>query len=314
MLGAFFVGGAVAIGIGAALVARDRKLTFYYLWRSMHRGARERLSPLREALFSCPGLALGATVLEIGPGLGDGIPELVSRSTGGSQQAGSGLQRLYLVEPNPYFHGPLRSAAAAAGLRVTDAKAGDSEGGQGRSSSHGASGSSASGGAAEATVLGHGAESIPEVPSGSVDTVVSHLVLCSVPSQQRVLREIHRVLRPGGRLLFVEHVKAGPESGAGARMQQALIANTGLWSFLGDGCHVDRETAEAILEMGVGARGKEQGGGEGSVDGASGRGSGADGGGGSGAPAWASVHVNRVLVPGMISGLQPHISGVAVKA
>jgi len=58
-----------------------------------------------------------------------------------------------------------------------------------------------------AVVLRAPAEDLP-FEDDSFDTVVSTLVLCGVTDQSRALREIHRVLRPGGQLLFIEHVRA----------------------------------------------------------------------------------------------------------
>ena len=66
-----------------------------------------------------------------------------------------------------------------------------------------------------------GAESLP-LASSSVDTVVSTLVLCTVPDADAALAEIVRVLRPGGRLLFLEHVHA-PEGSALRRWQDRLV-------------------------------------------------------------------------------------------
>lgn len=58
-----------------------------------------------------------------------------------------------------------------------------------------------------AKVLRAPAEDLP-FEDASFDTVVSTLVLCGVDDQSRALREIRRVLRPGGRLLFLEHVRS----------------------------------------------------------------------------------------------------------
>jgi len=58
-----------------------------------------------------------------------------------------------------------------------------------------------------AQVLQAPAEALP-FEDDSFDTVVSTLVLCGVDDQARALAEAHRVLRPGGRLLFLEHVRA----------------------------------------------------------------------------------------------------------
>ena len=61
--------------------------------------------------------------------------------------------------------------------------------------------------APDAEVVQAPAESLP-FEDGSFDTVVSTLVLCGVDDQSQALREAHRVLRPGGRLLFLEHVRS----------------------------------------------------------------------------------------------------------
>ena len=58
-----------------------------------------------------------------------------------------------------------------------------------------------------ATVLRAPAEDLP-FEDASFDTVVSTLVLCGVDDQPRVVRELRRVLRPGGRLIFMEHVRS----------------------------------------------------------------------------------------------------------
>lgn len=81
------------------------------------------------------------------------------------------------------------------------------------------------------------ADTLP-APDSSVDFVISTLVLCCVPSPQRCLHEVLRVLKPGGRFLFIEHVAA--PRGTRLRCIQNLI--TPLWKRLGDGCHPNRET------------------------------------------------------------------------
>jgi ubiquinone/menaquinone biosynthesis C-methylase UbiE len=94
------------------------------------------------------------------------------------------------------------------------------------------------------TVVEGVGEAIP-VPDSSVDTVVSSLVLCSVGSQAEVLAEIRRVLKPGGRFLFYEHVRSTN------RMLAALEdAATPLWSRLAGGCHPNRDTVAAIEASG----------------------------------------------------------------
>jgi SAM-dependent methyltransferase len=78
----------------------------------------------------------------------------------------------------------------------------------------------------------------------SFDTVVSTLVFCSVNDPAQGLRELKRVLKPGGSLRFVEHVRA---DGWTARVQDAMVP---LWSWLGAGCHPNRRTLDTIKAAG----------------------------------------------------------------
>lgn len=80
----------------------------------------------------------------------------------------------------------------------------------------------------------------------SFDVAVASLVLCSVPDQHRALIEIRRVLRPGGRLRFLEHVRG--QSAAHRRVQTVLDKT--IWPFCVGGCHTGRDTAAAIRAAG----------------------------------------------------------------
>lgn len=91
------------------------------------------------------------------------------------------------------------------------------------------------------SVVQAGAEALP-FQDASFDTAVFTLVLCTVPDPDAALVEAARVLRPGGRLIFVEHVRSG-DPGL-ARWQDRLERP---WRFLGDGCHCNRDT-EATIE------------------------------------------------------------------
>lgn len=83
------------------------------------------------------------------------------------------------------------------------------------------------------------------LPDGFADTVVSTLVLCTVPSLEAALGDIRRLLKPDGRLLFLEHVKA---PGWAGRVQSAI---TPAWSrTAGAGCHLDRSTLDAMRTAG----------------------------------------------------------------
>lgn len=116
------------------------------------------------------------------------------------------------LEPNPHMRRRIEQRAARLG-RPVDVR----------------------GGTAEATGL----------PSASVDAVVSTLVLCSVRDLDATLVELRRVLRPGGRLVFIEHVRSHSRAGHAA---QRLFRRP--WSFVADGCQLDRDTGDALLRAG----------------------------------------------------------------
>jgi len=119
-----------------------------------------------------------------------------------------GVEQLVLLEPDPHMAKRLRETAAASSrsLSVSEAPA----------------------------------ERLPFEDS-SFDTVVSTLVFCTVPDPVAAMTEVARVLEPGGRLLFLEHVRA--EDAGLARWQDRLERP---WRFLGDGCHCNRDTVATI--------------------------------------------------------------------
>jgi ubiquinone/menaquinone biosynthesis C-methylase UbiE len=88
------------------------------------------------------------------------------------------------------------------------------------------------------------AEALP-FADDSFDTVVSTLVLCTVPDPARALREIRRVLRPGGQYLFIEH--GGSDDTGLARWQQRLDH---VWKHLAGGCHLSRCAPRLIEDAG----------------------------------------------------------------
>jgi ubiquinone/menaquinone biosynthesis C-methylase UbiE len=84
------------------------------------------------------------------------------------------------------------------------------------------------------------AERLPFEDS-SFDTAVFTLVLCTVPDPEAALAETARILKPGGKLLFVEHVRS--EEPSLARWQDRLEKP---WRFFADGCHCNRDTVANI--------------------------------------------------------------------
>jgi SAM-dependent methyltransferase len=117
------------------------------------------------------------------------------------------------IEPNPHMHGYLRKRAASLGLEID---------------------------------IHSGLAEQIDLPPESVDAVISTLVLCSVHDLAGVLREVHRVLKPGGRFIFLEHV-AAPQ-GTWLRLIQRLVRP--LWRAASAGCQPDRDIAASLLQGG----------------------------------------------------------------
>jgi ubiquinone/menaquinone biosynthesis C-methylase UbiE len=92
----------------------------------------------------------------------------------------------------------------------------------------------------EAELVEAPAEKLPFEDS-SFDTAVFTLVLCTIPDPAAALAEAARVLRPGGKVLFIEHVRS--EDPGLARWQDRLEKP---WRFVGDGCHCNRDTVATI--------------------------------------------------------------------
>lgn len=122
----------------------------------------------------------------------------------------AGVDQLVLTEPDPHMARKLRD-------RLADMDAGR-----------------------QTDVVESGAESLP-FEDASFDSVVSTLVLCTVEDPQRVIAEASRVLRPEGRLLFMEHVRS--DDLKLARWQDRLERP---WGWVAAGCHPNRST-EATL-------------------------------------------------------------------
>jgi ubiquinone/menaquinone biosynthesis C-methylase UbiE len=94
-----------------------------------------------------------------------------------------------------------------------------------------------------ATVLRAPAEDLP-FEDATFDVAVSTLVLCGVDDQPRALRELRRVLRPGGQLLFIEHVRS-----ADTHLARSQDRMNGINRFV-VGCDCNRPTLDSIREAG----------------------------------------------------------------
>jgi ubiquinone/menaquinone biosynthesis C-methylase UbiE len=94
----------------------------------------------------------------------------------------------------------------------------------------------------DARLVSAPAEFLP-FDDASFDTVVSTLVLCTVSDPRRALSEVTRLLRPGGKFLFLEHIHA--DAGWRRRLQNRSVR---AWAAFADGCHCNRPTLETIAE------------------------------------------------------------------
>lgn len=95
-------------------------------------------------------------------------------------------------------------------------------------------------------------EAIP-LDDASVDTVLMTYTLCSIPEPARALREMRRVLKPGGEFIYCEHGLAPDESVQ--RWQHRL---TPVWRKLAGGCHLDRPISDLIEAGGFALRNDER--------------------------------------------------------
>lgn len=121
--------------------------------------------------------------------------------------------RVIVYEPNPYMHERLHAAGRAQGL--------------------------------DYELRAVSAEQL-ELPDNSVDAVVCTLVLCTIPNPDRVVAEIRRVLKPGAKFFFIEHVAA--DQGTTLRKVQDVLVRPWRWVF--EGCHTNRETADLLSAAG----------------------------------------------------------------
>ena len=87
------------------------------------------------------------------------------------------------------------------------------------------------------------AERLP-FDDASFDAMVSTLVLCTVRGVPQALAEMRRVLRPGGQLRFIEHIRA---EGLGGLVQDVIKP---IWGWFSAGCHPNRRTLAALREAG----------------------------------------------------------------
>lgn len=118
------------------------------------------------------------------------------------------------------------------------------------------------------------AEDLSFAPDSSLEVVVCTLLLCSVGNVEAVLKEVLRVLKPGGVFYFIEHVAAGRSTWT--YFWQQVCDPT--WRYVGDGCSLLRETWKDLENAG-----------------------------------FSELNLQHIMSPLIISVVRPHIYGYAVK-
>jgi len=101
----------------------------------------------------------------------------------------------------------------------------------------------------EEFIVGFG-EDMDMVEDNSMDAVVITLVLCSVNDVKKVLEQAKRVLTPGGKLFFMEHVRDWDSNHSKKQFMQDVLTITGIWPTLLDGCNLNRQIHNDINEAG----------------------------------------------------------------
>jgi SAM-dependent methyltransferase len=196
--------------LGKAYDATWGRLFAHFYDRALKATEENGLGEMRRALLA----EARGRVIEVGAGTGVNV-----------DLYGEGVEDLTLVEPDRHMAARLRAHLEA---------------GEG---AH-AGGSVAAGREDVAEVPKHLVEAPAEAlpfADDAFDTAVATLVLCTIPDPVAAIDELARVLKPGGRLLFIEHVRAADPGTA--RWQDRLEKP---WRFTADGCHCNRDT-EATL-------------------------------------------------------------------
>jgi len=187
--------------MGKAYDATWGRLFASFYDRALKASEENGLRDMRRALLA----EAQGRVVEIGAGTGVNL-----------DLYGPAVEDLTLIEPDPHMGAKLRDRLADRSSDVTGSAS------------------------PPARLCAAPAEAIP-FDDDTFDTAVATLVLCTVPDPVAAIAELSRVLKPGGRLLFIEHVRS--EDPSSARWQDRFEKP---WRFMADGCHCNRDTAATL--------------------------------------------------------------------
>lgn len=180
----------------------------FYAWvlSSFTKSYEAEVARYKSQIFSNLKEKKANKILELGIGTGPNLSYYASDSD----------VHVVGIDPNPEMEKYARSAATSAGLPLSNFE------------------------------FLHAVGEVIPLSDASVDAVVGTLVLCSVKDVDMTLKEVRRVLKPGGVYVFVEHVAA--KDGTFLRFLQRVLDP--LQQTVADGCHLSRETGENISKAG----------------------------------------------------------------
>jgi ubiquinone/menaquinone biosynthesis C-methylase UbiE len=198
--------------MGKAYDATWGRLFARYYDRALKETEQNGLGAMRAALLG----DAGGRVIEIGAGTGVNL-----------DLYGEGVEDLTLIEPDPHMGARLRERLTKRGVEASaDGIVATTDVDAARP--------------VPARLVAAPAEAVP-FKDDTFDTAVATLVLCTVPDLVAAIAELARVLKPGGRLLFIEHVRS--DDPASARWQDRLEKP---WRFMADGCYCNRDTEASL--------------------------------------------------------------------
>ncbi|KAM9991919.1 hypothetical protein ACTFIZ_012582 [Dictyostelium cf. discoideum] len=195
------------------LISKKIKLShwsFNILWSNLGKIFEKKLHPYKKELFK----QAQGDVLDVGSGIGPTFKYLIPNK---ELKNNNKITKVVAIEPNHFMFEKLKKAS----LLLNDTPC--------------------------EIYMKTIEDAIKEnnIKENSFDTIICNLVLCSVHSPQLILKDIQKLLKSGGRLLFIEHVVS---ENSICKLLQHLCSP--LWSIFFDGCCITRNTGQYIKTMG----------------------------------------------------------------